>query len=240
MEIEKTISDDDDDDSLNKNANEISSITHRMQLQLAISSTPNYSGHKRSPYPSMPEGIEKSAVKKYLYIFQCIWVQLLNIILIYLVSLSLFPAVHARILPNDSIINSNYFAPVFCFLSFNLFATVGNFIAQFIKWPGPNYLIVFSLARLIFIPFFLYCNYHPTDGRTLPVLFKHDWEYIIGSVLMATSSGYFSSLAMMYTPKCVPPQYATTAGMLAALTIILGILAGIGISFIYPEIVTWA
>lgn len=244
MEIERTISYD-DDESLERNGNEVSSISHRMQMQLSISSAASYSGAKSSsssssPYPKMPEGIEKSALKKYVYIFRCIWLQLLNIILIYLVSLSLFPAVHARILPNDNILTTKYFAPVFCFLSFNLFATVGNFIAQFIKWPGPNYLIVFTLARLIFIPFFLYCNYHPNDARTLPVIFEHDWQYILGSVLMATSSGYLSSLAMMYTPKCVPPQYATTAGMLAALTIILGILAGIGMSFIYPEVVTWA
>jgi hypothetical protein len=42
---------------------------------------------------------------------------------------------------------------------------------------------------------------------------------------------------MMYAPKCVEPKYAPTAGMMAALFIILGILAGINFSLVYPMIV---
>ena len=39
---------------------------------------------------------------------------------------------------------------------------------------------------------------------------------------MATSSGYFSSLAMMYAPRVVHPSQAKIAGMTAALCLMLG------------------
>lgn len=179
-----------------------------------------------------------SATKKYLYVLRKIWVQLVNIALIYMVSLSLFPAILARIESTNHLLSEHYFTPVFCFLFFNVFALIGNLIAQYIQWPGPKYLIIFCVVRLIFVPFFLYCNYIPDNERTQPVLFNHDWMFILATILMACSSGYFSSLAMMYTPRCVRPELATTAGMFAALTIILGILIGINISLIYPLFVS--
>ena len=174
----------------------------------------------------------------YAHVFKKIWVQLLNIIIIYFVSLSIFPALMADIHPIDNVISDKYFSPIFCFLFFNLFATVGNFIAQWVQIPGPKYLIIFSLLRFLFIPFFLFCNYLPKNiDRHLKIGIEEDWIFIVGGVLMALSSGYLSSLSMMYTPRCVDQKYSSTAGMMAALTIILGILLGINFSLVYPIIV---
>ncbi|KAH9419244.1 Nucleoside transporter [Dermatophagoides pteronyssinus] len=204
-------------------------------LSRALERSVSYNG--KSSHDKQP--LIESKMQQYLQVLRSIWMLLINILLIYVVSLSLFPTVHARIVPKDNIISHVYFSPVFCFLSFNLFATMGNLIAQYIQWPGPRHLIIFSLIRLLFIPFFLYCNYYPGDGlhRSLPVIFDHDWMYIIGSITMAVSSGYFSSLCMMYAPKCVPSHLATISGQMAALTILLGILIGINISLIYPYLV---
>ena len=187
----------------------------------------------RSPGPEP----ELRGLVLYKHVFKKTWVQLLNIVIIYFVSLSIFPALMANIKPMNGIISENYFAPVFCFLSFNLCATLGNFIAQRVQRPGPQYVIFFSALRLLFIPFFIYCNYRPEKiQRNIPVLFTDDWIYIIGGVAMALSSGYLSSLCMMYTPRCVQQKYSSTAGMMAALTIILGILLGINFSLVYPLI----
>lgn len=215
------------------------SSTKDKPLQSAIATSNKYNG-KASNHDQLMEELETSVFKRYVYVLKQTWVQLLNIILIYFVSLSLFPAVHARIEAVDNIISQKYFAPVFCFLLFNLFATIGNSIAQFIQWPGPKYLIIFTVARLAFIPFFLYCNYQPGDAmhmRTLPIMFHRDWMYIVGAVSMAVTSGYLSSLTMMYVPGCVVPKYSSMASMIAALIIILGILAGINFSLLYPVIV---
>ena len=188
---------------------------------------------KEKPGPEL----ELRGLTLYVHVFKKIWLQLLNIVLIYFVSLSIFPALMADIKPLNNIIDEKYFGPVFCFLSFNLFATIGNFIAQKIQKPGPKYVIIFSILRALFIPFFIYCNYRPKDiTRTINVLIKNDWIYIIGGVFMALTSGYLSSLCMMYTPRCVQQKYSSTAGMMAALTIILGILLGINFSLVYPLI----
>ncbi len=152
--------------------------------------------------------------------------------------MSIFPAVAARIPSTDGLLNERYYSSVFCFLFFNVFVTVGSATAQFVQWPGPRWLVLPVLLRVAFIPFFLYCNYQPSDTlvRTVPVLFKHDWMYILGIVALSWSSGYLSSLTMIYAPKAVPKSLAATAGMLGALTIIVGILIGINTALIYPRL----
>ncbi|EAA01977.2 AGAP012748-PA [Anopheles gambiae str. PEST] len=56
---------------------------------------------------------------------------------------------------------------------------------------------------------------------------------------MAFTSGYFSSLGMMYTPQSVEPQYAMTAGMFAAAMLITGIFTGILFSMVFPMVVQY-
>ena len=73
--------------------------------------------------------------------------------------------------------------------------------------------------------------------RTLPVLIDNDWAYWIGGVFLGVTSGYYSSLAMMYCPGTVDPQHAATAGMFGAACIITGIFAGINFSLLMPILV---
>ena len=66
--------------------------------------------------------------------------------------------------------------------------------------PGPKWTWLPVMLRVVFIPFFMFCNVKP-DKRKLPVLFANDYLYCIGGILMALSSGYFSSLTMMFAPR---------------------------------------
>jgi hypothetical protein len=53
---------------------------------------------------------------------------------------------------------------------------------------------------------------------------------------MSYTSGYLSSLAMMYAPGSQSnPQYQITAGMMAAAMLISGIFLGILFSSVFPE-----
>ncbi|KIH42681.1 hypothetical protein ANCDUO_27330 [Ancylostoma duodenale] len=54
--------------------------------------------------------------------------------------------------------------------------------------------------RLLFIPFFAFCNYRPLT-RTWPVLFPNTMLYVVMGIIMSVSSGYLSGLAMMYAPR---------------------------------------
>ena len=68
--------------------------------------------------------------------------------------------------------------------------------------PGPRYVWLPVLLRGFFIPFFMYCNFNP-DSRTFPVFISNDVVYVIGGIIFAFTSGYFSSLCMMYAPRYV-------------------------------------
>nr|CDJ85441.1 Delayed-early response protein equilibrative nucleoside transporter domain containing protein [Haemonchus contortus] len=87
--------------------------------------------------------------------------------------------------------------------------------------PGPNYILFPVLLRLLFIPYFMLCNYN-VDDRVMPVLFENQWFFIIGNAIMAFTSGYFSSLAMMYAPRVVHSSLSKTAGMAAAAILVTG------------------
>jgi equilibrative nucleoside transporter 1/2/3 len=55
----------------------------------------------------------------------------------------------------------------------------------------------------------------------------------------AFTGGYLSSLAMMYCPRCVEPEYASIAGMFGSASIVTGIIGGIGCSYLMPRLISW-
>ncbi|VDP61009.1 unnamed protein product [Heligmosomoides polygyrus] len=94
-----------------------------------------------------------------------------------------------------------YFA-INTFLNFNVFASIGSLSANYIQLPKPRYLWIPVLLRVLFIPFFMFCNYQPVGKtRTAAVVFKNEWWFTIAGSLMALTCGYFSSLALIYTPR---------------------------------------
>ncbi|CAG2174700.1 unnamed protein product [Oppiella nova] len=184
-------------------------------------------------------GDSKRSFPPYWAVFKQIWVQCFNVFMVFFVTLSIFPAVHAEIKPIDEAffgdVTDKYYSAVNCFLVFNLFAMVGNVFPNWFTIPGPKYLWVPVVARVLFIPFFLFCNYNP-GARQWPVLIDNDYVFIMGGVLLGLSSGYFSSLCMMYAPREVPPEHAGTAGMMAAACLVIGIFCGVNFSLV----LSWA
>lgn len=70
--------------------------------------------------------------------------------------------------------------------------------------PSKKYLVIPVILRLAYLPLFLLCNYQPANTvRILPVFIHNDWIYFAIAVTMGFSSGYLSSLSMMYCPKYV-------------------------------------
>lgn len=155
--------------------------------------------------------------------------------MVFFVTLAVFPVILANIEPNDPSFfgteeaTKTYFSPVCCFLIFNTCAMIGNIIPSYIQVPGPDRLWIPVVLRFLFIPFFLMCNFHPS-GRVYPVLVQYDWVYVLGGIVMGLSSGYLSSLSMMYASSNVPSKVAGTAGMMAAACLVIGIFVGINSS----------
>ncbi|PSN36266.1 hypothetical protein C0J52_22627 [Blattella germanica] len=166
--------------------------------------------------------------------------QCFNVFFVFFVTLTIFPAVHSEIhmIDKEFFTGEKFYADVTCFLTFNICAMLGSTLATWFTWPSPKYLFIPVVLRALFVPFFLACNYRPQGERTMPVLIDNDWGYWGGAVFMAVTSGYFSSVAMMYCPRSVESQYASTAGMYGAAFLISGIFGGIMFTLLMPLCVT--
>lgn len=141
---------------------------------------------------------------------------MLCVFLTFFVTLALFPAIvsdiplvqkYDFILPSKSLkrfhLDQHFletlYTPVTTFLNFNVFATIGNVIAGYYQWPTMNNLIWPVLLRLLFIPYFLFCNYGGIN-RAVAVFFPSEYAFIFMLSLMSLSHGYFSSISLMYAP----------------------------------------
>ena len=170
---------------------------------------------------------EDHAMPPFWEIFKECYKQHLGVWCVFFVTLSCFPAIQAGIMPSNDYFSPRYFTAVTCFLFFNAFAMFGNLVTEWLRFPGPRWVWIPIVARLLFIPFFMFCNYKPNE-RHLPVFITNDIVYMIGSIIMAFTSGYFSSLTMMYAPRSVTrPEHQGIAGMMAAFFLISGIFSGI-------------
>ncbi|ETN80067.1 nucleoside transporter [Necator americanus] len=152
------------------------------------------------------ENATRPSLRQFVETFKGCWAQLVSVFLVFFVTLAVFPAVlagttpHGKGEPWNSAIPKELYPGITVFLNFNLLAAIGSTTANFVQFPGPRFLLYPVLARLFFIPYFMLCNYN-VDDRIMPVLFKNEWFFIIGNAVMAYTSGYFSSLAMMYAPR---------------------------------------
>ncbi|KAI1716166.1 nucleoside transporter domain-containing protein [Ditylenchus destructor] len=185
---------------------------------------------------------QRLPLSAYISILKEAWQPLFNVFIVFFVTLALFPAVLVKIQVGEQIdgyieilgikIQADLFTALAVFLNFNVFATLGNFIANFVQWPSPKYLTYAVVPRLLFIPIFLFCNYIPANNRVFPVLISGEWNYIVLISLMSITHGYYSSLSMMYAPKVVEPSKSGTVGMMSAFFLILGITIGIIFTFV--------
>lgn len=173
--------------------------------------------------------------KKWCVFLKC-WPQCLNVFLTFFVTLALFPAVMADIKQSQNYFSDKYFTSFACFLIFNVFAMIGNLVSGWTTWPGKNRVWIVVVARLIFVPFFLFCKFNPKT-RHWPVLIENDIAYMVGNILMALSSGYLSSLCMMFASSGLKSDEAPKAGMLAAFFLVFGIFLGVNSSFLLTWVV---
>ncbi|PKI53960.1 hypothetical protein CRG98_025662 [Punica granatum] len=139
-----------------------------------------------------------------------------GIILIYIVTLSIFPGyitedVHSELL-------KDWYA-VLLITGYNVFDLVGKSLTAFYLLENAKIAIWGCVARLLFFPLFYGCLHGPTFFRTeIPVM--------ILTCLLGLTNGYLTSVLMIMAPKVVPLQHAETAGIVIVLFLIIGLAAG--------------
>ncbi|ETN84981.1 nucleoside transporter [Necator americanus] len=195
---------------------------------------------KRAMQAGLTEGdVKKSgpSAQEYLDAFKQGWTQMVNVYLVFFVSLCVFPGIMVDV--RDELVGQEYsfilperfFVPITCFLLFNVFAFIGSMLAGRYQYPAPDKLWMAVYPRLLFIPFFAFCNYRPLT-RTWPVLFPSTWLYIFMGIIMSVSSGYLSGLSMMYAPRIVEPSKGRMVSMMAGFFLIFGIVSGLAFTIV--------
>lgn len=169
-------------------------------------------------------------------VFKRIWVWTLAVFLSFAATLSVFPAVTALILStgykDGDRWSTEYFIPVTCFVLFNIGDYLGRIMAGVVQWPkatktGSWIVMTMSLARMVFIPLFLFCNASPSNRVYTPVLFRSDIAFIVLIVLFSVSNGYVGNIAMMYAPKVLPDsQSQSTAASIMVSALVIGLGCG--------------
>lgn len=159
----------------------------------------------------------------------------------FVVTLAVFPAIASLIKSVDAGSgnpwNDIYFTPVACFLLYNVFDYVGRITAGWFPFPtnetrGGGYIILLaSLARVVFIPFFILCNASPSNRVVSSVLIHSDAVYGVGMVLFAWSGGHIGALCMMFGPKLLPdPEQQSIAASVMVACLVIGLAVGAALS----------
>lgn len=202
-----------------------------------MSETEIETGQNSSTLCCLPGGARKTHCAaywgRYAEAFKDCWPQCLNVWLIFVCTLSIFPAVQSSIKAVDPnfFISDTWFTDITCFLFFNLFAMLGCVLSAFFTFPAPKFLCIPVVIRLIFfVPFFLLSNYVVEGERQMPLWISSDYAYLFGSIIFALTNGYFASLAMMYAPRNSPPGRSGLAGLITSFFLILGVFSGVYIS----------
>uniref|UniRef100_A0AAR2L1T8 Solute carrier family 29 member 2 n=1 Tax=Pygocentrus nattereri TaxID=42514 RepID=A0AAR2L1T8_PYGNA len=167
-----------------------------------------------------------------------IWVMALCVTCVFMVTLSVFPAITVLVKP-DALFTGiwmDIFTALCCFLVFNIMDWIGRSVTSVVQWPSKESRLfpILVVARLIFIPAFMLCN---IPSRHLPVVFKHEFAYILIMSLFAMTNGYFACLCMSYAPQLVRPKDAETTGALMTFFLALGLSLGAALSFVLKMLI---
>ncbi|XP_073691686.1 equilibrative nucleoside transporter 2 [Garra rufa] len=178
--------------------------------------------------PSENAPIQKSSV---LEVFKKIWVMAFCVTFVFVVTLSVFPAVTVDVRTVYGGKWEWYFIPVCCFLMFNMMDWIGRSVTSVFKWPSKESRLFPALVvcRVIFVPLLMTCNVQERNYST--VLFSNDYLFAAIMVFFSVSSGYFVCLSMTYAPQLVGPKDGETAGALMTFFLALGLSLGAALSF---------
>ncbi|KAG9447402.1 hypothetical protein H6P81_013530 [Aristolochia fimbriata] len=147
----------------------------------------------------------------------------LGIILMHLVTLSIFPGhvtedVHSEVLKD--------WYPVLLVTTYDVFDLIGKGLLAFYLIKDAKIAVAVCIARILFYPLFLFSLHGPQFFRSeIPVAFL--------TCLLGLTNGYFSGVLMILAPKAVPVQHSETVGFVLVLFVIVGLALGSLVAFLW-------
>ncbi|XP_074641607.1 equilibrative nucleoside transporter 2-like [Tubulanus polymorphus] len=181
-------------------------------------------------------------VLPYWKVFKMIWPQLFDVWFQRFVAGAVIPAMLADVVKSDPnfLIPEYHYTDIMCYLFTNFCICFGNLFVFFVHKPRSEYVVYFQMVRMLFVPFFVLCNYRPeTRSKNLPVLLKSDWAFLAGVIVFATTNGHFSGLTMMYSKQAGgnDPASKLLAGMYTGFLQNFGRCFGLGMNIVIAWIV---
>ncbi|XP_004627254.1 equilibrative nucleoside transporter 2 isoform X2 [Octodon degus] len=170
-------------------------------------------------------------------VFRKIWLMALCLVLVFTVTLSVFPAITAMVTSSTGPGKwSQFFNPICCFLLFNIMDWLGRSLTSYFLWPDEDSRLLPLLVclRFLFVPLFMLC--HVPERARLPILFRQDAYFITFMLLFAISNGYLVSLTMCLAPRQVLPHEREVAGALMTFFLALGLSCGASLSFLFKAL----
>ncbi|KAI3866607.1 hypothetical protein MKX03_023819 [Papaver bracteatum] len=139
-----------------------------------------------------------------------------GIILIYVVTLSIFPGfitedVHSQILKD--------WYPILLITSYNVFDMVGKSLTALYVFENLRAAVGACGARLLFYPLYLGCLHGPK-------IFRSEIPVVILTCLLGLTNGYLTSVFFIMAPKTLPIQHAETVGTVLVMFLVMGLAAG--------------
>ncbi|XP_021007548.1 equilibrative nucleoside transporter 2 [Mus caroli] len=191
---------------------------------------------EKEPEPEEPRKPGKPSV---FVVFRKIWLTALCLVLVFTVTLSVFPAITAMVTTSS---NSPgkwglFFNPICCFLLFNVMDWLGRSLTSYFLWPDEDsqqLLPLLVCLRFLFVPLFMLC--HVPQHARLPIIFRQDAYFITFMLLFAVSNGYLVSLTMCLAPRQVLPHEREVAGALMTFFLALGLSCGASLSFLFKAL----
>lgn len=139
-----------------------------------------------------------------------------GILLIYIVTLSIFPGYITEDVQSEVL--KDWYSIVLI-SGYNVFDLVGKSLTSVYLLENAKIAIGACVARLLFYPLFWGCLHGPKFLRTeIPVTLL--------TCLLGLTNGYFTSVLMILAPKVVPLQHSETAGIVIVLFLIIGLAIG--------------
>jgi len=159
-------------------------------------------------------------------VFKKIWLDALNVVLVFFCTLCLFPGVDAILVPAYSTYNGLSLVTILI-LIFQVGDLCGRMLPQFwVPVALKNHLVFLILLRFAYFPLTLMIAIGGVRHDLFPAL-HHDWISLASMVLFAVTNGFFSTLSMMWGPSRVSEREQQVAGTMMTFFLQGGIFAGV-------------
>ena len=140
----------------------------------------------------------------------------IHVMAVFIMTFLVFPGILFSIEPSIDL-KDGWFGTLLV-LEFNVFDMIGRSLPNVGLLFNASNVYIGVYARFLLYPFFLLFAHSS--------IFHSSWWVVIFNAIFAASSGYMSSLVMMYAPSIVDDHEKPTAGAYMSMFLVTGILLG--------------